>query len=772
MTPILPLALTGVGLVAGAKFLNKRSQSMIPYKPLVRQLALSNGRRAKPPVGLAAFRQTFQEVAAQLNAGVTTLVDQTQGGREGLALVKVIGAQLTLLDDHYQQWVHEQIDPLFGQQRQAQQRELAAGRRLALTPEQKQANYSLLLGVAGLGLAGVAHLLALPITFFSVLIGLYIMTPLIKLGYRLAVHDRKFSTAHLMLLYFAGMWLGGYLVIGAAGLILMAFARKVQILSEASTRDELVSIFGQQPRTAWLLVNGVETEVPMAQVLVGDILVIDVGQMIPVDGVIVDGVASIDQHMLTGEAQPAEKSVGDAVLAATIVLSGRIFVQVEKAGAETTANQIGEILNRTARYRLSIQEKSTQIADRSLIPMLIGCGLGYLLAGPLGATAILGCNFTLSMMGLTPLTMLNFLNQSSRAGILVKEGNALEKLHTVDTMLFDKTGTLTVEQPHMVQIHTCATLAAEAVLRLAAAAEHRQTHPVAQAILAAAAAQQLIIPKVEDAHYEVGYGIKVRVASSEWQVAGLPPTTSSVAEASPATHHSSPVCVGSWRFMEMEGIAIPAPMQSLLTTCQTEGHSLVFVALDGQLVGALELKATVRAEARQVVDELRRRGMQLYIISGDQEAPTRTLAHELGMDGYFANTLPEHKADLVEQLKAQGRKVCFIGDGINDAIALKKADVSVSLRGATTAATDTAQVVLMDADLSQLITLIRLVDELHKNLNLNFNVAMTMSLLGAGGVLFFNAGFAIVEALFAAQLVTGVGIASMPLFKQPGGQPI
>ena len=196
------------------------------------------------------------------------------------------------------------------------------------------------------------------------------------------------------------------------------------------------------------------------------------------------------------------------------------------------------------------------------------------------------------------------------------------------------------------------------------------------------------------------------------------------------------------------------------------------MALDEQLVGALELKATVRTEARQVVEELRRRGMQLYIISGDQEAPTRTLAHELGMDGYFANTLPEHKADLVEQLKAQGRKVCFIGDGINDAIALKKADVSVSLRGATTAATDTAQVVLMDADLSQLIALIRLVDELHKNLNLNFNVAMTMSLLGAGGVLFFNAGFAIVEALFAAQLVTGVGIASMPLFKQPGGQPI
>lgn len=757
MTPLLPLAITGGTLAAGVKFFNKRMHHSDSATPLIRQLTA--------PAVSASGADTLRETVANWNTTLTTeltnRVAHTPMAREGQRLLNAIGTKVVLLDNHYQEWVHAHIDPLFGQQRQDQQRALTAGRELSLSPEQKQANYSLLLGVSGLGLAAIAHLLALPVTLLSALIGLYIMTPMIKFAYRMAVYERKFSTVHLMLLYFAGMWLGGYLVIGAAGLILMAFARKVQMLSEASTRDELISIFGQQPRSAWLVINGVETEVPMDQVLVGDTLVIDVGQMIPVDGVIIEGVASIDQHMLTGEAQPAEKSVGDPVLAATIVLSGRIFVCVEKAGAATTATQIGEILNRTSRQRLSIQEKSAQIADRSLPPMLVGCGLGYLLAGPLGATAILGCNYTLSMMGLTPITMLNFLNQSSRAGILVKEGNALEKLHKIDTVLFDKTGTLTVEQPHVVAIHPSALLSKVDVLRLAAAAEHRQTHPVAQAILAVAAEQQLVIPKVADAHYEIGYGIKVRVAGDEWQAAGLP---------QPVTHQSVLVRVGSWRFLELEQIGIPATMQTLLQTCQQQGHSLIFVAMDDQLVGALELKATVRSEALHVVNELRRRGMKLYIISGDQEAPTRTLAHELGMDGYFANTLPEHKADLVEKLKAEGRKVCFIGDGINDAIALKKADVSVSLRGATTAATDTAQVVLMDADLSQLLTLIRLVDELHKNLDLNFNVAMALSLLGASGVLFFNAGFAIVEALFAVQLVAGVGIASMPLFKQPVGQ--
>lgn len=692
--------------------------------------------------------------AGSYYAQATEFVQQTHLAREGTALLTELRARLAALDDRYQNWVYAHIDPFFGQRRQEQQRDLQGDRVLQLSTPQKQANYSLALGVVGLGLAGIASLLGISMGLFSIAVGIFIMTPMVKIGYKMAVHDRKFSTLHLMLLYFAGMWFGGYLVIGAFGLILMAFARKVKMLSESTAQDQIANIFGKQPRRAWMLVNGVETEVPIEQVEVGDVLVMDVGQMIPVDGVIVEGAASIDQHMLTGEAQPVELGVGDNVLAATIVLSGRISVRVERAGTETTATQIGEILNRTTRYRSSMEEKAAKFADRSLVPMLVGCGVGFLTAGPLGAVAILGCNFTMSMMGLTPLTLLNFLNYSSHHGILVKDGDALEKLQTVDTMVFDKTGTLTIEQPHLVQIHRCADLTEVEILRLAAAAEHRQTHPVARAILAAAAEQQVAIPKVEDAHYEVGYGIKV-------QVLGEP-------DAQHPTPNTLPVRVGSWRFMEMEAVVIPASMQTLIAACQDQGHSLVFVATDAGLVGALELRTTVRAEAQQVMDTLRAMGKKLYIISGDQEAPTQALAAELGMDGYFANTLPERKADLVAQLKAEGRSVCFIGDGINDAIALKKADVSVSLRGATTAATDTAQVVLMDADLGQLVTLVTLVDELHKNLNLNLKIAGALSLVSAGGVLFLHAGFVIVEVLFAGQLMTGVGIASMPLLKQQG----
>ncbi len=761
MLPILPLVLGSAGLAAGATLVNKWKKTPAGRSPLFEQLkhgpAASMATAVSPLV--TRVQHDMAAIANELSATVTTLVNPEERATNGQALVAQLSTHLTTLDQHYQQWIHDHVDPIFGGKRYQQMRALSGGRAEELSAVQKQANYLLAWAGAGLGLAAATTLLGIPVGVVSIPFGLVVMAPTVRVAYRKAVYERKFSIVHLGLLYLIGLYMGGYLFIGASGLFLLAFGYKIGALTEAVIRDGLVNIFGQQPRYAWRVVDGIETEVPIEQVAVGDILVFDVGQMIPIDGVIVKGVAAIDQHMLTGEAQPAEKTVGDPVLAATIVLSGRIYVQVEKAGPETTAAQIGEVLNRIATYRPSLQEKAIARADHSLIPMLAGSGLGFLLAGPVGGLAMMGCNFTLNMVGLIPLTLLNFLNASSHVGILVKEGEALEKLHTVDTVVFDKTGTLTIEQPHVVHVHACDLYPAATVLRLAAAAEHRQSHPVAKAILAAAAEWQLALPKVEDAHYEVGYGIKVRVTAAD--IHGGAATPAAAADFT----DTQLIRVGSWRFMALEAITIPVTIQALLTTAQEQGHSLVFVALDDRLIGAVELHATVRPEARAVVTALQQRGMKTYIISGDQEAPTRTLAHALGMDGYFANTLPEHKAELVTQLKAEGRKVCFVGDGINDAIALKQADVSVSLCGATTAATDTAQVVLMDADLQQLVTLIELVDEMHRNLRLNHNTAMAFTLLGAGGILFFHAGFAIVELLYAASIATGVGIASMPMLK-------
>lgn len=642
-------------------------------------------------------------------------------------------------DNRYQSLVKRQLDPLLaGSMREKYFAALSAGREATLSAEEKTINRNVLLGVGGAGLALVTHALTLPLAPVLLPLGLYLSWPIYKATYEITVIEKRLSTAHLMALYFSGMWLGGYYLIGMFGAIIGSISQKVMLVCEDVSRYELVNVFQQQPRSVWVWVDGTEMEVPFEQVKAGDTLILDVGQTIPVDGEVTKGEASIDQHMLTGESQPVDKTIGDTVLASTMVLGGRIFVRVEKTGEETSAAQIGEILNRGTEYQLSMEARAVKIADRTLVPMLLVGGISLPFVGVTGATAVLGSNFTLNMVWLRLLTMLNFLNVASKHKILVKDGEALEQLKQIDTVVFDKTGTLTIEQPHVAAIHACEQYSSEAVLALAAAAEHRQKHPIAQAILAEAAERGLSLPEVDAAQYEMGFGIKVKL---DRQV----------------------IRVGSRRFMDLEAITIPTEMQRLEVKSQESGHSLVYVAVDRSLAGIIELKATTRPEAQAIVESLHERGLKLYIISGDSDVPTRALASELAIDGYFAGILPEGKSELIQQLQAEGRKVCFIGDGINDAIALKQADVSVSLCGATTAATDTASVVLMDADLKQFITLLDLSHGLDRNIDLNFKWAGGLSLVSVGGVLFFHAGFLLVELLAALQMLQGVAVASQPL---------
>lgn len=255
-----------------------------------------------------------------------------------------------------------------------------------------------------------------------------------------------------------------------------------------------------------------------------------------------------------------------------------------------------------------------------------------------------------------PLGVLNFLNLAAERGILVKDGRALEQFSEIDTILFDKTGTLTLDQPQVAAVHPVQGWSADRVLALAAAAEARQTHPIAQAILTAADAKALDLPAVAPVHYALGLGLKVRLVSDR-------PDTQD--------EHALLIRVGSDRFMLAEGIVLPEEIVTLTQTCQQNGHSLVMIAVDDSFAGCIELQPTVRPEVPQVIQALRAQGLRLYIVSGDQEAPTRHLAQQLDMD-YIANTLPGEKAARVSALQQAGHRVCFIGDGINDAVAMRQ----------------------------------------------------------------------------------------------------
>jgi Cu2+-exporting ATPase len=265
-----------------------------------------------------------------------------------------------------------------------------------------------------------------------------------------------------------------------------------------------------------------------------------------------------------------------------------------------------------------------------------------------------------------PLAMLSTLALCAQKGVLVKDGRALDILCEIDTVIFDKTGTLTRERPEIGRIVAANGFDPAQILGFAAAAEQRFHHPIALAILDKAEDQGLQLPSTDDTQYKVGYGITVGVDGRR-------------------------VRVGRRRFIESEGISLSPEIETALAEAHDEGHTMVMVAVDNEIGGALELQAAVRPEVRDIVQGLRDRGIKhVAIISGDHEAPTRKLAQELGMDRYFAQVMPPDKAEYVEKLRNEGRKVCFVGDGINDAIALRKANVGISLRGATMIATDTA----------------------------------------------------------------------------------
>ncbi|MGY6215681.1 heavy metal translocating P-type ATPase [Methylolobus aquaticus] len=497
----------------------------------------------------------------------------------------------------------------------------------------------------------------------------------------------------------------------------LSFGRLLVKKTEDNSKKLLLNAFGKQPRFVWLVQDGVEIEVPLDRVAQGDIVAVHTGDMVPVDGHIVEGMAMIDQHALTGESTPAEKGVGDRVFASTILVAGKIFVSVEQAGSETASSKISQILNDTAGYKLTSQHKGERLADMAVIPTLAVGGLAYAAMGPFGAVAVLNSDLGTGIRMAAPLAMLSSLALCAQNGILVKDGRALELMNEIDTVLFDKTGTLTRERPEVGDIVTANGHAANDVLRYAAAAERKFHHPIALAILHRAQEQGLDLPATDDTQYQVGYGIRVVVEGRT-------------------------IRVGSKRYMEMEGLPIPPSVEAKLDAVHEDGDTMVMVGIDDQLGGALELRAALRPEVKDIIAGLRQRGIKhLAIISGDHEAPTKRLAEELGMDRYFAQVLPADKADYVERLQQEGRKVCFVGDGINDSIALKKANVSISLRGATSIATDTAHIVFLEQSLGKLCELRDISRALDANIARSWAMIIAPNVACVAGV--FTLGFGI-----------------------------
>ncbi len=521
----------------------------------------------------------------------------------------------------------------------------------------------------------------------------------------------------------------------------LSFGRVLVKKTQDNSKKLLLNAFGKQPRYVWLHRDGAEVQIALDRLQPHDVIVVNTGEVVPVDGVIVQGMAVIDQHALTGESTPAEKGVGDRAFAATLMVAGKVLIEVEKSGSETASARISQILNDTAGYKLSSQHKGEQLADKAVIPTLAVGAVGMATMGLGGAVAVLNSDFGTGIRMAAPLAMLSSLALCANKGILVKDGRALELMNEVDTVLFDKTGTLTRERPEVGRIIASGHLIPKRILQFAAAAERKFHHPIALAILHKAKELNIELPSTDETQYKVGYGITVGVDG-----------------------HT--IRVGSRRFMDLEGVTLTPEVDAALDQAHREGHTMVMVAVDGRLGGAIELHAAIRPEVRQIVQGLRDRGIKhIAIISGDHEAPTRALAESLGMDRYFAQVLPADKANYVAKLQEEGHKVCFVGDGINDSIALKQANVSISLRGASTIATDTAHIVFLEEGLSRLCDLRDTARDLDRNVRRSWRLILAPNIACIAGV--FTLGFGIMTSVITNNVAAMAALANgmLPLRK-------
>ncbi len=539
-----------------------------------------------------------------------------------------------------------------------------------------------------------------------------------SIGLLASIAARQYTISAVMFLFYAG-------------------AQKLRLKTESESRKSMLDVFGRQPDDVWTLQNGVEESVPLKSLQAGDVVVVSAGGSIAVDGVVLQGTALVDQHMLTGESALAEKATGDNVYAMTIVSAGKLHVQMKAAGTETTAAEISRILQNTADFATSIEIDSKKLADASAVPILALSALAYPVVGAQGTLAMLNIGIADNMRVVAPFGMLKYLRKAYETGILLKDGRSLQLLPGVDTVVFDKTGTLTEDKLRVRTIHTAGGVGEEDVLTCAATAEYRQTHPIARAIAHEAARRGYVVASTEEASLEVGYGLTTRAGGQTTRV-------------------------GSKRFMTAHALEIPEALASVEQTAYHQGSSLVYVAQGDAVIGLIELEPTLRPEAMDVIRALKERNLSLYLLSGDHEAPTRAMAERMGFDRYFAEVLPLDKARIIDELQEQGKKVCFVGDGINDAVALKRATVSVSMSGASAAAMDSAQVTLMEQGLGKLPELFTLAVDFQANQRGILLSAVIPAAVAVGGI--FVAGFSTnaVAAIYITSLASGMAVVMWP----------
>ena len=504
-----------------------------------------------------------------------------------------------------------------------------------------------------------------------------------------------------------------YFEASAVIITLILLGKTFEAVAKGKTSEAIKKLMGLQPKTARVVKDGVEMDIPIEKLEIGDIVVVRPGERVPVDGIIVEGNSALDESMITGESIPIDKGVGDEVIGATINKFGAFKFKAMKIGKDTVLSQIIKLVEDAQGSKAPVQRLADKISG-IFVPVVVGIALVtflgfYFIKGDFNtalinavAVLVIACPCALGLA--TPTAIMVGTGKGAENGILIKSGEHLERAHQMDTIIFDKTGTITKGEPEVTDILPFNDISKDELLRVAASVEKASEHPLGQSIVRKAESQLLKIVAPENFTAIPGKGLKANLEDKE-------------------------VLIGNRKLMLDNNINIDVK-EDVLLNLESQGKTAMLVAIDKKLSGIIAVADQVKDTSLEAIKQLKDMGLEVYMITGDNKRTAEAIGKQVGITNILADVLPENKADAVEDLKSQGKHVGMVGDGINDAPALAAADVGFAIGTGTDVAMEAADITLMRGDLEGVVTAIRLSHRTMKTIRQNLFWAFFYNAIG------------------------------------------
>lgn len=530
------------------------------------------------------------------------------------------------------------------------------------------------------------------------------------IGYGLGHGDKEFAHSYMINLYFES---------AAMILALITLGKFLESRAKGKTSQAIEKLIDLSPKTAVVIRDGKEVTVGVDDVQIGEIVVVKAGQSVPLDGVIVEGNGAIDESAITGESIAVEKNIGDKVIGATINKSGYFKFKVEKVGEDTALSQIIHLVEEASASKAPIAKLADKVSGifvpvvisiaviTIIVWLLLGKGVSFALSMGI-SVLVISCPCALGLA--TPTAIMVGTGKGAQYGILTKSAESLETAHQVDTVVLDKTGTITEGKPSVTDIAPVG-ISDKELLQIAASIEYLSEHPLAKAIVEKA--DGLEFSDVADFEQIVGQGVKGNVDGKK-------------------------VLAGNYKMMRENNIEVSED-----EIFANDGKTSLYFAVDSKFVGIITVADTIKATSRQAIEDMRNMGLDVIMLTGDNAVTANAIKNKLSLSSAVAEVLPSDKEDEVRKLQQNGHKVAMVGDGINDAPALTRADVGIAIGAGTDIAIESADIVLMKSDLQDVVTSIELSHSVIKNIKENLFWAFFYNALGipiAAGVLYGIAG--------------------------------